>query len=115
MIMLMIFPETSHWTPKVAGKFLYMTLGTTVLAYVFWDIAMRKGNMVLTAVLSYFIPVVSTLFTAVFLKVETGAGLWIGCFLVVAGAYISKKSITEGGAGGKKAKNSPSEANKNDS
>ncbi len=95
LVLRMTFPEKTTWTPRVAAEFIYMTLGTTVLAYIFWDVCMRKGNLVLAAVLSYFIPVISTLFTAVFLDVETGAGLWIGCMLVVAGAYISKKSILE--------------------
>ena len=88
-----VFGETTSWSPRLAGEFLYMSLIVTVAAYVFWDRAMRKGNMVLVAAFSYFTPLLSTVVTALYLAVVPGPWIWIACALVVAGAAICQLSI----------------------
>ncbi len=84
--------ENTHWSPRVAAELLYTGLCPTWLGYAFWDVAMRRGNLVLVASLSYFIPVLSTAISSLYLGVPLGMSLWIGCALVVAGALLCKRA-----------------------
>jgi drug/metabolite transporter (DMT)-like permease len=88
-----VFPEPAAWTPRAAAEILYMALLPTLLAYAFWDVAMRRGNVTLVASLSYLAPLVSTVVSALYLGVVPGATLWIGCVLVVAGAAVCERSV----------------------
>jgi len=90
-----VFQETTSWSPRLAVEFLYMSLIVTVTAYVFWDHAMRKGNLVLVAAFSYFTPLLSTLVTALYLAVVPGPAIWTASVLVVAGAVICRLAIVE--------------------
>lgn len=59
------------------------------VSYFTWEIAITKGNMTLLAVASYFIPILSTLFTALcFLKMPD-INFFYGVFLVIIGSLIS--------------------------
>jgi drug/metabolite transporter (DMT)-like permease len=62
----------------------------STLGYVFWDIAMRRGDVVLVATISYFTPLVSTLIGAVYLGVRPGPRLWMGGVLLVGAAYACR-------------------------
>jgi len=90
-----MFPEKSYWTPRVAAELLYMSVFPTFLAYTFWDRAMRKGNIILVASLSYFTPLLSIIISSLYLRVAIKANLWIACGLVIAGAVICKFSIVD--------------------
>ena len=81
-------PEAVQWTPRVVLELLYMAIFPTLLAYIFWDAAMRKGRNILVASLSYFIPLLSTCVSALYLQINVGPMLWIACVLVMAGAMI---------------------------
>ncbi len=87
-------PEPGAWGPKVAGEVALLALGTA-LAYVFWDLAMRRGDMVLVASCSYLTPFFSTLVSCIYLGVAPGAGVWLGCLLIVAGSFWSWRSIVK--------------------
>lgn len=87
--------EHAHWTPRVAAELLYTGICPTWLGYVFWDVAMRRGNVVLTASLSYFIPILSTAVSGFYLGVHLGMGLGVGCALVVAGALLCRRASAE--------------------
>ncbi len=93
--------ETSNWTSRAAWECLYMAVFPTFLAYSFWDASMRKGNVVLVAAISYFTPLLSTLFSGVYLDVKLSSRLLVACALVVAGAIICKVSIHPKSAPGK--------------
>ena len=67
----------------------------TALAYALWDLAMRKGDLVLVATGSYFTPLLSTLVGCVYLKVAPSPKLWIGCALLVAGSLVTWRSVSE--------------------
>jgi drug/metabolite transporter (DMT)-like permease len=58
MVLLLVrlsIVESGAWS--LAAGLEAASLGlATALAYIFWDIAMRKGNLVLVAAFSYFIP-----------------------------------------------------------
>jgi drug/metabolite transporter (DMT)-like permease len=72
-----------------------MAVFPTIIAYVFWDNAMRRGNMILVTSLSYLTPLLSIIISSVYLGVEAGAYLWVGCLLVIAGSLTCKMSVEE--------------------
>ena len=90
-----MFPEEYFWTPRVVAELLYMSIFPTFLAYFFWDRAMRKGNIILVASLSYFTPLLSIIISSLYLRVAVKANLWVACGLVIAGAVICKFSIID--------------------
>lgn len=71
----------------------------TALAYALWDVAMRKGNLLLVAACSYLTPLLSTLVSCAYLKVMPGSQLWVGCALIVVGSLVSWRSVFEAGSG----------------
>lgn len=89
------FPEHPHWTTPALGATLYLALGPTLLAYACWEHAMRKGNLVLLASVSYLIPLVSTFISILYLHVTPNNSLWLACGLVIAGAIMCNASVYE--------------------
>lgn len=65
--------------------FMGMVFG---FSYSMWETGIHKGNMLLLAVLSQFIPVISMLFASFWLKTTVEPGFWIGVALVVAGSLV---------------------------
>ena len=85
--------ESGAWS--LAAGLEAVTLGlATALAYGFWDIAMRKGNLVLVAAFSYFIPLFSTLLSSLYLHVTPEMSLWLGCVFIVIGSLMSWKGVS---------------------
>jgi drug/metabolite transporter (DMT)-like permease len=92
-----LFPETSTWSARTILE--GVVLGTiTALAYVLWDNAMRRGNLVLVAACSYLTPLLSTAVSGVYLQVEVTRRFWMGCLVLVAGSVISWRSVVEEGS-----------------
>jgi drug/metabolite transporter (DMT)-like permease len=89
------FVESGQLTGPSLSELVYVAIFPTILAYVFWDTAMRKGKMILVASLSYFIPLLSTIINSIYLRVGVAWSLWIGCAFVIAGSFICKLSIEE--------------------
>jgi drug/metabolite transporter (DMT)-like permease len=89
------FQEETRWTARAAWELAYMAFVPTLLAYSFWDVAMRQGRIVLVAALSYATPLVSTWIACLYLGVPARWSLWAGCGLVVAGALVCKLSISD--------------------
>jgi len=89
------FQEETHWAARTAWELAYMALVPSLLAYSFWDVAMRKGRIVLVAALFYATPLLSTWISCLYLGVPAGWSLWAGCGLVVAGALVCKLSISD--------------------
>jgi drug/metabolite transporter (DMT)-like permease len=95
-----VFHESSDWAREglpltVYVVLVYIALVPGLLAYVFWDFAMRRGRMILVAAFSYLTPLFSTLVSCLYLQVWPARGLWIACGLLVGGAFICKLSIEE--------------------
>lgn len=84
----------SMWTGHVLTEVLFLGLATAV-SYVLWDIAMRKGDVVLVAAFSYFTPLFSTLVSSMYLEVEAGLHLWLGCLFIITGSLISWRSVSD--------------------
>lgn len=87
--------ETPVWTPSVVWELLYTALLPTLAAYVLWDVAMRRGNIVIVAVASYTIPLLSTAVASMYLGIPLSPAVWAACALIGAGAALSKISISE--------------------
>jgi len=81
------------WSLRAALELSYLVIFVTVLAYIFWDAGMQRGDLVLLASLSYFIPFISTVLAVLLLGVKTFTGLWIGCGLLILGSFVCKWSI----------------------
>ena len=54
--LMLILPERTQWTSQSMIELAYMAVFPTIFAYTFWDTAMRRGNMILVASLSYLTP-----------------------------------------------------------
>ncbi len=93
------FPEPFLMTGAVAVELTYMALFPTLLAYGMWDRAMRKGHVTLVVACSYAIPVLSTLSSALYLRVSVAWTVWVACALVALGAYVSHVSMKDGPTG----------------
>jgi drug/metabolite transporter (DMT)-like permease len=89
--------EEGFWTLRAVLEVLFMGFFTAI-AYVLWDLAMRKGNIVFIAACSYLTPLLSTLLSCIYLQVQAGAGLWLGCFLIIVGSFLSWTSVSEKGS-----------------
>jgi drug/metabolite transporter (DMT)-like permease len=89
------FHEHPIWSAALALKMGLYILFPIGLAYPFWEIAMRRGRMVFVASFSYLLPLFSTVFSALYLRIPLTRALWLGCALVIAGAVICKFSVVE--------------------
>lgn len=89
---LFIYLEKIVWSYKVAIEIVVLGLATA-LAYIFWDAAMRKGEIILVVAFSYLAPFFSIVFASVYLNVLPNNTLWLGCLFIVIGSFISWRSI----------------------
>jgi drug/metabolite transporter (DMT)-like permease len=79
--------DAVHWSWAVGAQLVVMSL-FTALGYVFWDTGIQKGNMTLLAILSYFIPLLSTLISSWWLDTPLSVAFWQSVALVTAGSLI---------------------------
>jgi len=84
-----LFGETHAWSARVLAEIGAMSIIST-LGYLFWDVAMRRGDVALVATFSYFTPMLSTLFGSVYLGVSPSPRLWLGCALIVGAALVCR-------------------------
>ena len=74
-----------------------MAIFPTLLAYVCWDTAARRGNLSLVAALSYLTPLLSVLVSSLYLDLPVRPQQWLAGALVVAGAVLCKVSVVTDG------------------
>ena len=91
----LLIPEVAIPGPAAPFEMAYMVLFPTILAYIFWDAAMRKGQMILVVSLSYFIPLFSTVISSILLGVAPGAELWLAAGLIIVGALVCKVAVND--------------------
>ena len=89
--------EHSVWTARVVGEAAYMAIFPTLLAYVCWDTAARRGNLSLVAALSYLTPLLSVLVSSLYLDLPVQPQQWLAGALVVAGAVLCRMSVVTDG------------------
>ena len=86
--------QGAPWTLRAGVEAAFLGLATA-LAYILWDLAMRKGDIVFVAACSNFTPLLSTLLSCIYLRVAAGFNLWLGCGLIVAGTFLSWRSVSD--------------------
>lgn len=74
--------EAHGWLSVVLGG---IAVG---MAYVAWTLGMSKGNITVLAAASYFTPVLSCLFAAVWIDAKLDSAFWLGVAMVVAGSLL---------------------------
>jgi len=94
-VMRWLRPEAGATNLRVLGEVAFLA-SATALGYLFWDIAMRKGNVMLVAACSYLTPFFSTVVSSIYLRVVPTVNLWLGCALIIAGSFLSWRSIRPG-------------------
>jgi drug/metabolite transporter (DMT)-like permease len=94
LLIRLLKAEATVWNTQVAVEALVLG-GITAVAYVLWDAAMRKGDLLLVATCSYFTPLLSTLVSCAYLQVAPGYQLWVGCGAMVIGSLVSWRSLSE--------------------
>jgi drug/metabolite transporter (DMT)-like permease len=97
-LLCLALDEPRQWSARAAVEAAFLGMATFV-AYSLWDGAMRRGNVVLVAAASYLTPLLSTIVSCLYLSVVPGAKLWVGCVLLIAGAFLSWRSIDQSAAG----------------
>ncbi len=67
---------------------LCVTGGAMAAGYALWNVGILNGNLTLLATASYFTPVLSTFFAAVWLSTRLTMTFWQGVAMVTAGSLI---------------------------
>jgi drug/metabolite transporter (DMT)-like permease len=99
LLLLCLLPlqsQATAWDGRAIVEVLFLAVFTSLLAYAFWDGAMRHGNMTLVAAASYATPILSMLVSSIYLRVAPGVSLWVASGLVAAGAVLCKLSLHPG-------------------
>lgn len=91
---LLFLDEQTTWSRSGLLEFAYLAVGSN-LAYMLWERAVRKGDIILVAAFSYFTPLLSTLVSTFYLGVKPGARLWMGCGMVIIGALMCKLAVPD--------------------
>ena len=94
LVIRLLWPEPTLWSTQVVVEAVALG-GITAVAYVLWDAAMRKGDLLFVAACSYFTPLLSTLVTCAYLNVAPGYQLWAGCAAIVLGSLVSWRSLLD--------------------
>lgn len=94
LLLFWLTGEGRAWTWRAGLEVTFLGLATA-LAYILWDRAMRKGDIVFVAACSYFTPLLSTLLSCLYLQAAAGVSLWVGCLLIVAGSFLSWVSVSD--------------------
>ncbi len=82
-----------RWSWGILPPLAFMVVGPTMLSYILWDVAMRRGNPTLVASAAYITPILSTLTSAIVLQILPAPAVWLGCVLVVGGAVVCRVSL----------------------
>jgi drug/metabolite transporter (DMT)-like permease len=92
-------PEAGTVGPRVLVEVAFLGSATAV-AYFLWDVSMRRGDVTLVAALSYLTPFFSTVVSSLYLRIGLTNSLWLGCGLIIAGSFLSWRSIVPTGPRG---------------
>jgi drug/metabolite transporter (DMT)-like permease len=79
-----------HWL-----EFSYLLFFPSTIAYLFWDISMKRGDKTLVVSISFLVPLISTFISSLYLNVSISLIFWIAVILIIGGAILCKKSIVE--------------------
>jgi drug/metabolite transporter (DMT)-like permease len=94
LAMRLLTTESTGWSAQAVGEVLGLAAINTV-SYLLWDVAMRKGDLLLVVTCSYFTPLLSTFVSCVYLNVSPSPKLWVGCLVLVLGSFVTWRSVSE--------------------
>lgn len=77
--------------PTAWAALVLLGAGPVGLAFVLWDIGMKRGNVAQLGVLAYASPIISTTLLVALGLTEPKASLAIACLLMVAAAWIATR------------------------
>ncbi len=92
LVLTFVFPTEWTFNPGLILEILFLSL-STVVAYVFWEKSMQKGELAIVLPFSYLTPLFSTLISSIYLAVFPDFRLWLGCVILIAGSFISWKAL----------------------
>lgn len=83
--------EATLWAPSAVewGGVLGLGLGSIGLAFICWDIGMKKGDVAFLGVASYAAPVLSTVILVIAGYAPASWLLAVSCVLIVVGALVA--------------------------
>jgi len=93
LILQAVVGAKSTWSVSVIFPLFFYTVFVITLSYLLWDLAMQKGRLVFLGVVSYLLPLLSTLFAGWYFNEPVGWHLLAGAALVIAGAVLSRFGI----------------------
>jgi drug/metabolite transporter (DMT)-like permease len=74
-------------------ELLYQVIGPTSAGYLFWYIAIKKGNRNLITSFSFFIPLLSVLVIGLKFQIAIGVVFWISVFMLISGSYLCYRAL----------------------
>jgi drug/metabolite transporter (DMT)-like permease len=97
LILSLVFREKSNWTIEIWFPLLYTIVFPSLLAYLFWDLGISRGNSNLVRFFSLFTVVLSTISSSVILKISLRWDVVLCSFLLFLGLTLHKSQYyTEG-------------------
>jgi len=69
-------------------ELIYTIIFPTALGYIFWNIAMKKGNRDLVVSISFIIPFLAVLFIGLKFSTKVGMLTWIASLFLISSAYL---------------------------
>lgn len=85
-----VVDEPRNFSPGLFAQVLYAAIVVGALANTLWNLAIKKGNMLLVVLVSNFLPIISTVMTSFMLGVGITIPILVGSILVVVGTLWSK-------------------------
>jgi drug/metabolite transporter (DMT)-like permease len=92
-IAAMLGGEEIHLGLELLPELAYVTVFPTAIGYLWWETGMKYGRDRLLNVVSYALPVSSTLFACWYLQVALSLHLLMGSLAVFTGAYLSWRAF----------------------
>lgn len=90
----LLLHQPGKWSFHAFGEASVLA-AVTAVAYLLWDVSMRRGNLLLVVACSYFTPLLSTIVSCLYLRVTPAPALWMGCLVLVAGSFLTWYSMAE--------------------
>jgi drug/metabolite transporter (DMT)-like permease len=94
-VLAVLYPGHLGWTGRAVAEWVCLAVFPVLLGYLLWDVAMRRGRIVVLAALSQLAPLLSAVIASLYLGVPLGPRLWLAAALIVAGAAICRLSVAE--------------------
>jgi drug/metabolite transporter (DMT)-like permease len=74
-------------------ELIYTIIFPTTLGYIFWNIAMKKGNKDLVVSGSFIIPFLAVLFIGLKFSTKVGIQTWIASLFLISSAYLIYRAV----------------------